>query len=116
MQNNLKGYKLLGLDFVGNGYYRCEKDRDLYLINSETFKPLFEEPTEAILLNLNGPEFVVKKNGLSAVFDMDGMQLTDFVQGFFCWKWTEPDEKGFDLNCMKRTIYNKEAKIELPPR
>lgn len=110
VQNKLKGYKLLGLEYVGNGYYRCEKDGGLYLINSETFKPLFKEPTEAILLNLNGPEFVVKKNGLSAVFDMDGNQLTEYVSGVFNWKWAKNDQYP------KRIIFNEIAKIELPPR
>lgn len=116
VQSKLKDYKLLGLEFVGNGYYRCEKDGGLYLINSKTFESMFYEPIESMLQSLNGPEFVVKKNGLSAVFDMDGKQLTDFVSGVFLWKWTEPDEKGFDPDFMKRTIYNKEARIEQPPR
>lgn len=116
VQSMLSDYKLLGLEFVGNGYYRCEREGGLYLINSDTFKPMFIEPIEAILQSLNGPEFVVKKDGLSAVFDMDGKQLTDYVSGVFCWRLTELDEKGFDINCMKRTIYNKDAKIELPPR
>lgn len=116
VQSKLKDYKLLGLEFVGNGYYRCEKDGGLYLINSNSFESMFNEPIESMLQSLNGPEFVLKKNGLSAVFDMDGNQLTDFVSGVFLWKWTEPDEKGYDPNYMKRTIFNKEAKIELPPR
>lgn len=116
VQSKLKGYTLLGIDYVGNGYYRCEKDGGLYLINSETFNPMFDEPIEAMLQDLNGPEFVVKKNGLSAVFDMDGKQLTDFVTGFFCWKWTEPNMQGYDPRRMYRTIFNKVAKIELPPR
>lgn len=116
VQSQLNGYRLLGLEFVGNGYYRCEKDGGLYLVNSETFKSMFNEPIEAMLQNLNGPEFVIKKNGMSAVFDMDGKQLTDFVSGIFYWKWTEIDEYGFDLCNMKRTIFNEEAKIKLPPR
>jgi hypothetical protein len=47
---------------------------------------------------------------------MDGNQLTDFVPGVFDWKWTEHNEKDFDPNYIKRTIYNEVAKIELPPR
>lgn len=58
----------------------------------------------------------LKKNGMSAVFDMDGKQLTDFVPGSFCWKWAEIDEYDFDPCNMKRTIFNGEAKIKLPPR
>lgn len=116
IQSQLNGYRLLGLEFVGNGYYRCEKDGGLYLVNSETFKSMFNEPIEAMLQNLNGPEFVIKKNGMSAVFDMDGKQLTDFVPGSFCWKWAEIDEYDFDPCNMKRTIFNGEAKIKLPPR
>lgn len=116
VQSKLKGYTLLGLEYIGNGYYRCEKDGGLYLINSDTFKPMFNKPIEAMLQNLNGPEFVIKKNGLSAVFDMDGKQLTDFVSGIFDWKWSEIDMKTCDPYYPKRTIYNEKAKIELPPR
>lgn len=115
VQSKLKGYRLLGIEYVGNGYYRCEREGGLYLINSGTLMPMFREPIEAMLNTLNGPEFVIKKDGLSAVFDMDGKQLTDYVQGVFDWKWSE-----VDLNCIspcqKRIIYNEEAGIELPPR
>lgn len=116
VQSKLNGYKLLGLEFIGNGYYRCEREGGLFLINSKSFEPMFNEPIETMLQSLNGPEFIVKKDGLSAVFDMDGNQLTDFVPGVFDWKWTEHNEKDFDPNYIKRTIYNEEAKIELPPR
>lgn len=116
VQSKLKGYTLLGLEYVGNGYYRCVKDEGLYLINSDTLNPMFNNPIEAMLKNLNGPEFVIKKNGLSAVFDMDGNQLTEFVPGVFDWKWSGHDEYGYDSCDLKRTIFNKEAKIKLPPR
>ena len=116
VQSKLKGYTLLGLEYIGNDYYRCENEAGLYLIHSETFKPMFNEPIETMLQNLNGPEFVIKKNGLSAVFDMDGKQLTDFEPGVFYWKWTEIGENGFDPNHSKRTIFNEKAKIKLPPR
>lgn len=58
IQSKLKGYILLGLEFVGNGYYRCEKDGGLYLINSKTFESMFNEPIESMLQSLNGPKFV----------------------------------------------------------
>ncbi len=83
LQARLGEYKLLGLNRTSNGFLRCEKDGLLFLINEETLKPMFDEPIEGMLQSLNGPEFIVKKNGLSAVFDMDGNQLTDFVKGIF---------------------------------
>ena len=114
VQSEIGDYKLLGLEYTGNGYYRCEKNGGLYLINSETFKPMFEEPIETMLQSLNGPEFVISKNGLSAVFDMDGNQLTDFVIGKFDWKWGEIDTlKDYHP---QRIIFNEKANIELPPR
>lgn len=114
VQAKLKEYRLLGLDFTGNGYYRCVKDGGLYLINSESFEPMFKEPIESMLQSLNGPEFVIRKNGLSAVFDMDGNQLTDFVNGQFDWKWGDFDPlKEYHP---VRIIYNEEANIELAPR
>lgn len=68
------------------------------------------------MVTISGPEFVIKKNGLSAVFDMDGNQLTDYVPGVFYWKWSELYECNYDSSTLKRTIFNEEAKIELPPR
>lgn len=115
VQSKLKDYTLLGIEYIANGYYRCKKDEGLFLINSDTFKLMFDEPIEAMLQNLNGPEFVIKKNGLSAVFDGEGNQLTEFVPGVFDWKWSEM-EKGEIIPLLRRTIYNEEAKIELPPR
>ncbi len=111
LQKKLGEYKLLGLDQTGNGYLRCEKDGMLFLINEESLKPMFEEPIESMLQSLNGPEFIIKKNGLSAVFDMNGKQLTEFVKGNFDWEWDPKDNNG-----LKRIIFNREAGIELKPR
>lgn len=61
---------------------------------------------------MNGLEFIIRKGGLSAVFDMDGKQLTEFAEGTFRWKWAPCNCHGEDL----RIIYNKEAGIELEPR
>lgn len=114
VQAKLKEYKLLGLNFTGNGYYRCVKDGGLYLINSDSFEPMFNEPIESMLKSLNGPEFVIRKKGLSAVFDMEGNQLTDFVPGQFHWEW---DTNIDNMNPIpKRIIYNDEANIRLAPR
>ncbi|MGI6242380.1 MAG: hypothetical protein ACOYJK_02400 [Prevotella sp.] len=115
LQAKLGDYNLLGLYTIGNGYLRCEKNGLLFLINKKTLKPMFDKPIEGALRSLNGPEFIVKKNGLSAVFDMDGIQLTEFVKGDFDWKWAPFEPlKGDDSS--KRIIYNKEAGIELKPR
>lgn len=73
---------------------------------------MFDEPIEGILQSLNGPEFIIRKGGLSAVFDMDGKQLTEFVEGVFEWKWAPYKRPGENL----RIIYNEEAGIELEPR
>lgn len=109
-QSRLGEYELLGLTLIGNGYYRCAKDGGLYLINSETLKPMFNEPVESILRSLNGPEFIILKDGMSAVFGMDGNQLTDYVKGQFYWKWGDHD---FPNDKSTRIIYNEEAGIEL---
>ena len=73
--------------------------------------PLFIEPVDGILCPLNGPEFVIVKNGLSAVFNAYGKQLTDFVKGHFKWKWAPVNPLyGYQHD---RIIYNKEANIQL---
>jgi len=114
IQAKIGDYKLLGLYYTGNGYCRCEKEGGLFLIDSKSFKPMFNEPIESMLQSLNGPEFIIRKNGLSAVFDMDGHQLTDFVKGRFEWKWGnfDPLKEYHPV----RIIYNEEANIELTPR
>lgn len=114
LQEKLKDYTLLGLSRIGNGFLRCEKAGGLFLLNEITLKPMFDEPVEGILQSLNGPEFIVRKQGLSAVYDMNGQPLTDFVQGDFDWKWA-PNDPLKDIN-LHRIIYNEEAGIELKPR
>ena len=114
LQKRLKGFRLLGLMNVGNGFLRCEKDGMLYLINEDTMEHLFKEPIEGMLYSLNGLEIIVIKDGLQAVFDENGKQLTVFVNGVFTWCWT--DRADFITSFPKRIIYNKEAGIELAPR
>lgn len=114
IQAKIDGYKLLGLDRIGNDYLRCERDGQLFLINEKTLRPMFDEPIEGMLDSLNGPEFIIRKDGLSAVFDMDGYQLTEFVGGVFEWKWAPCNRLKSDPH--RRIIYNEEAGIKLSPR
>lgn len=109
LQARLEEYKLLGLNRIGNAYLRCEKEGKLFLINENTLKPLFNSAIDCVLQPLNGPEFIVLNNGLSAVFDENGKQLTKFVTGHFDWEWApyKPNRN----NTMERYIYNKEANI-----
>lgn len=111
LQSQITGYKLLGIYRIGNYFVRCEKDGHLFLLNEHTLLPLFREPIDAVLSPLNGPEFVVIKHGLSAVFNAYGKQLTDFVKGYFEWKWA-PVNSVHD-NRHDRIIYNKQANIQL---
>ncbi len=114
IQSKIDGYRLLGLYDTGNCYLRCEREGQLFLINEKTLRPMFDEPIEAMLQSLNGPEFIIKKNGLSAVFDMDGNQLTDFVEGVFDWEWAPSNLLKPEPT--RRIIYNKEAGIKLAPK
>lgn len=114
IQAKIDGYKLLGLNRIGNDYLRCERDGQLFLINEKTLRPMFDEPIEGMLNSLNGPEFIIKKGGLSAVFDMDGKQLTDFVKGAFECEWAPYNRLESDP--YRRIIYNEEAGIRLAPR
>ena len=56
----------------------------------------------------------MRKQGLSAVYDKNGQQLTDFVKGDFDWEWApfNPLKDKDEL----RIIFNEEAGIELKPR
>ena len=106
LQSKLPNFKLLGLKQFGYGYLRCERDGELFLMNEKTLKPMFNEPIDGMSATLNGPEFIVKKGGLSAVVDGNGNYLTDFVKGSFKWKWTNQEN-----NKLRRFIYNETAKI-----
>lgn len=114
IQAKINGYKLLELIRIGCDYLRCERDGQLFLINEKTLNPMFDEPIDGMLNSLNGPEFVIRKNGLSAVFDMDGKQLTEFVEGVFEWEWAPYNRLKSDPH--RRIIYNEKARIKLAPR
>ena len=111
LQSQITGYKLLGIHRIGKNFVRCEKDGHLFLLNEQTLTPLFQTPIDDVLCPLNGPEFVVVKNGLSAVFNAYGKQLTDFVKDRFEWKWAPV--KPLCAHNYDRIIYNKDANIQL---
>ena len=67
---------------------------------------MFNEPIDGMSATLNGPELIVKKEGLSAVVDGNGNYLTDYVEGEFKWRWTNQGNNPF-----RRFIYNDTAKI-----
>ncbi len=102
---------VIGIYLIGKDFVRCEKDGQLFLLNEHTHLPLCKGPIDAVLSPLNGPEFVIVKNGLSAVFSAGGKQLTDFVKGRFEWQWAPVNpSQGFHH---ERIITNKEANISL---
>lgn len=109
LQSQIAGYRLLGIYRIGKNFVRCEKDGHLFLLNEQTLTPLFQTPIDDVLCPLNGPEFVIVKNGLSAVFNAYRKQLTDFVKGRFESKWAPYNP----LMPHERIIYNKEANIQL---
>lgn len=110
LQSRIGGYKLLGIHRIGNHFVRCEKGGQLFLLDEQTLTPLLNGPIEAVLCPLNGPEFVILKNGLSAVFNANGKQVTEYVKGHFEWKWApyHPLRPHHE-----RIIYNEEAHIQL---
>lgn len=97
---------LLGISRIGNTY-RCLKNGNVVLLNIDSLKPLLDFPFDKVTHNLNGPEFVVFKDGLSAVFDSEGKQLTEFVSGTFKWEWSQAP------HFIHREIYNREAGISI---
>lgn len=97
---------LLGISRIGNTY-RCLKNGNVVLLNIDSLKPLLDFPFDKVTHNLNGPEFVVFKDGLSAVFDSEGKQLTEFVSGTFKWEWSQTP------HFIHREIYNREAGISI---
>lgn len=109
IQSKVQDKRLIGLYRIGEKYLRFEKDKKIYLCEEDTTQPLFKEPIENILTNLNGPEFVIQKNGLSAVFDGRGKQLTEFTKGVFEWRWHSTNKPSDN----QRVIFNNDAGIIL---
>lgn len=98
--------KLLGVSRIGNAY-RCLRNGNVVLVTIDSLKPLLDFPFDKATCDLNGPEIVVFKDGLSAVFDPEGKQLTEFVSGTFKWHFS------WSNDVLKREIYNSEAGPEL---
>lgn len=73
----------------------------------DNLEPLIDIPFDMVTCDLNGLEFVLHRDGLSAVFDPDGKQLTEFVEGTFYWRWSG-DVLGYG-----RVICNDEAGIKI---
>lgn len=98
--------KLLGVSRIGNAY-RCLRNGNVVLVTIDSLKPLLDFPFDKATCDLNGPEIVVFKDGLSAVFDPEGKQLTEFVSGTFKWHFS------WSNDVLKREIYNSEAGISI---
>lgn len=106
LQSMIPDYRLLGFLKVMGHYLRCEKDGELYLIDSHTQKIMFESPVDTVYPFANDSAYIVVKDVLSALFDNAGHPLTGFVSGVFDW------DVASDRNHTVR-IYNKEAGIDL---
>ena len=97
-------YEIVGLTAFGGKCLQCKKDSKRFLVDRETLKPLFDEPIDCVV-EYFGVEgcFVVKRNGLSALFDANGVQRTDFVKGRFEYQW-ERDKLWF---------FNRKARVKV---
>ncbi len=96
------GYEIVGLTAFGGKYLQCEKDSKRFLVDRETLKPLFDEPIDCVVEYFGGC-FVVKRNGLSALFDANGVQRTDFVKGRFEHQWKKD----------KLWFFNRKARVKV---
>lgn len=104
LQNKLSDkVKLLGLHRTGK-FLRCEVDGNLNLYNEDANSFVFTEPIEGLIQSLNGPEFLVLKNGKTALFDGDGNALSDFVEGEWQWEWAAG-------NYPHRRLFNNKANL-----
>lgn len=103
-QKQMPDYELLGLYRTGKHFYRARKNGGLYLVDSRTFSPLNIEPYDGVTQDFNGSEFAVRKGKLSALFDGEGKQLSDFMEGTFSVRWSSSE----NMFCPKtKKIYNE---------
>lgn len=107
-RERFKDSRLIGITMF-EYMYRVERNDGVYFIYAETGEELFNLPVLTLLRNEECAIFIIKKDGLTALFDENKKQLTPFVAGQFEWKWAEHN-KTYQYY---RTIFNKEAGISI---
>lgn len=99
--------RLLGLYRSGN-YYRCMKDGRLMLVQHSTLSPFRLTNIDKILHGGPGwTNFIIVRNGLSAVFNKRGTQQTDFIKSSFKLELGDYHNGAYDI-----VIINEEAGIK----
>ncbi len=68
VQSKLNDFRLLGIDLQGGRFFRCEKNNQLFIIDSQTLEPLFDGSVDEIQCFLNRQDVVVVRNGKSQLY------------------------------------------------
>lgn len=68
VQSKIKDFRLLGIYLLGDRFYRCENNNQLFIIDSQTLEPLFDGSVDEIQCSLNRQEVVVVRNGKSQLY------------------------------------------------
>lgn len=109
IQSQLGPFRLMSLMRVGDGYLKCEEEGQMYLVNEQTQNVMFDAPIREVQKFTDKLIGITRLDGLTAICDADGNNLTDYVKGEFEWDWYpfNPEKE----TVMKRYICNKEANI-----
>ena len=113
LQESIPDYRLLGISRVGDCFLRCEKNGELYLIDEHWKKPFIDAPVKTYWTF--GEYFVVVKDGKSALYDYQGIQLTPFVKGVFEKEFSQKTVQrgGIKMYHEQTIVKNAEAKLSL---
>lgn len=93
----------------GRSFVRVLKDGKFNLADRESGELILKIDLDDIV-QAHGCEFIGKLDDKIALFSKDGVQLTEFVQGEFNWKWgtSAMEEKGW-----RKFYFNDEARIRI---
>lgn len=93
----------------GRSFVRVLKDGKFNLADRESGELILKSDLNDIE-QAHGCEFIGKLDGKIALFSKDGVQLTEFVQGEFNWKWgtSAMEEKGW-----RKFYHNEKAQIRI---
>lgn len=94
LQKRYPDYHICHLGRVAAKYLKAYNDDGCFLMDQDTGNLLLDYPIDDVLENICGAGMIIQKDGLSALFSLEGRQMSDFVAGVWRWKWSKGDSSG----------------------
>lgn len=101
LKERFAGFQVLNLCRIVGRYIKLHTDAGCYLADESTGEFLLDYPVDDVLENLNGAGMIIQKDNLSAFFNSEGRQMSEFVPGKWRWGWEN----------VYRVVYNDEENL-----